>query len=159
MEVAISKIWPDIVHRICKWHILKKAKENLGNIYSKRSQFKGKFHKVLNESNTIDEFEKGWWNLMLEYDLLSSTYLQRMWDMRTMWAPVYFKSFFFAKMSTTQRSESMNHVLKKYVTPSCSLNGFAKKYERFYYDRINEEDTEEFFEVRVPLKIILNDET
>jgi hypothetical protein len=51
---------------------------------------------------------------------------------------------FFAKMSTTQCSESMNHVLKKYVKPSSSINGFAKRYKNFFYDRIQAENTEEF---------------
>ncbi|XP_052151784.1 protein FAR1-RELATED SEQUENCE 5-like [Oryza glaberrima] len=106
MEVAIKAVWPETTHRVCKWHILKSAKENLGNIYSKRSSFKQEFHRVLNEPQTEAEFEKAW-------------------------------------MSTTQRSESMNHVLKKYVKPSSSLHGFAKKYENFYNDRIEAEDGEE----------------
>lgn len=80
---------------------------------------------------------------MEQYNLESSVYLRRMWDMKKKWAPAYFREFFFARMSTTQRSESMNHVLKKYVKPSSSLNGFAKRYENFYNDRIEAEDAEE----------------
>uniref|UniRef100_A0A0E0NRW1 Protein FAR1-RELATED SEQUENCE n=1 Tax=Oryza rufipogon TaxID=4529 RepID=A0A0E0NRW1_ORYRU len=72
---------------------------------------------------------------MEQYNLESSVYLRRMWDMKKKWAPAYFREFFFARMSTTQRSESMNHVLKKYVKPSSSLHGFAK--------RIEAEDAEE----------------
>ncbi|XBI90677.1 hypothetical protein VPH35_028246 [Triticum aestivum] len=144
MEVAIAEVWPGTVHRVCKWHVLKNAKENFGNIYSKRSTFKNEFHRVLNDPQTIDEFERAWIDLVKRYELESSTYMKRMWDMRTQWAPVYFKSHFFAKMSTTQRSESMNHVLKKYVKPSSPMNVLVRKYESFFYDRIQEEDAEEF---------------
>ncbi|XP_066163743.1 protein FAR1-RELATED SEQUENCE 5-like [Oryza sativa Japonica Group] len=143
MEVAIKAVWPETVHRVCKWHVLKNAKENLGNIYSKRSKFKEEFHRVLNEPQTEAEFEKAWKDLMEQYNLESSVYLRRMWGIRKRWAPAYFRELFFAKMSTTQRSESMNHVLKKYVKPSSSLNGFAKRYENFYNDRIEAEDAEE----------------
>ncbi|KAM3412349.1 hypothetical protein ACQJBY_003819 [Aegilops geniculata] len=144
MEAAIKAVWPGAYHRVCKWHILKNAKENLGNIYSKRSTFKDEFHRVLNEPQTIDEFEKAWTDLIKRYNLEDSVYLKRMWDIKEKWAPVYFKSYFFAKMSTTQRSESMNHVLKKYVRPSSPMNVLVRKYESFFYDRIQEEDAEEF---------------
>ncbi|KAF2927671.1 hypothetical protein DAI22_06g222300 [Oryza sativa Japonica Group] len=143
MEVAIKAVWPETIHRVCKWHVLKNAKENLGNIYSKRSSFKQEFHRVLNEPQTEAEFEKAWSDLMEQYNLESSVYLRRMWDMKKKWAPDYFREFFYARMSTTQRSESMNHVLKKYVKPSSSLHGFAKRYENFYNDRIEAEDAEE----------------
>ena len=157
MEVAIAEVWPGTVHRVCKWHVPENAKENFGNIYSKRSTFKNEFHRVLNDPQTIDEFERAWIDLVKRYELESSTYMKRMWDMRTQWAPVYFKSHFFAKMSTTQRSESMNHVLKKYVKPSSPMNVLVRKYESFFYDRIQEEDAEEFHTSDVSILFTHND--
>jgi hypothetical protein len=145
MEVAIAEVWPNAKHRVCKWHVLKKAKENLGNIYSrKRSKFKDDFHEAINLPNTPDEFERAWKAVREKYKLNKSVFLDRMWDMKEKWAPAYFKDFVFAKMSTTQRSESMNHALKRYVSPSSSLNGFVRRYETFYYDRIQAENTEDF---------------
>jgi hypothetical protein len=55
MEVAIKEVWPLAKHRACKWHVLKKAKENIGNIYSrKRSNFKDEFHEAINLPDTPD---------------------------------------------------------------------------------------------------------
>ncbi|WVZ84159.1 hypothetical protein U9M48_031218 [Paspalum notatum var. saurae] len=136
MEVAISEVWPHAKHRVCKWHVLKKAKENLGNIDSrKRSAFKDEFHEAINLPNTPDEFERAWKDVRRKYEPEKSTYLDRMWDMREKWAPAYFKDFFFAKISITQR---------KICDPSSSLNGFARRYEDFYHDRLQAESAEEF---------------
>ena len=47
-------------------------------------------------------------------------------------------------MTTTQRSECMNHVLKAYVSPSSTMHNFVKQYDKFIADRIAAEDKLEF---------------
>lgn len=73
MELAIKSIMPDMTHRWCKWHVLKKAKESLGALYTKKSGFRAEFHKVVNHMLTVDEFEKGWDMLLDKYKLRSHT--------------------------------------------------------------------------------------
>jgi hypothetical protein len=144
MENAIKAVLPNTVHQWCKWHVFNTSKEHLGQTYSNHPEFKDKFHKVLNHARTIDEFEDAWRSIITEYDLHDNTYLQKVWDDRSRWASPYFKSFFFAKMTTTQRSECMNHVLKGYVSPSSTMHNFVIQYDKFISDRIEAEDRKEF---------------
>ncbi|KAM0912865.1 hypothetical protein ACQ4PT_012524 [Festuca glaucescens] len=144
MENAIKEVLPNTVHQWCKWHVFNTSKEHLGTTYSNHPEFKDKFHKVLNHARTIDEFEDAWRSIIEEYDLHDNTYLQKVYDDRNRWASPYFKYCFFAKMTTTQRSECMNHVLKGYVSPSSTMHNFVIQYDKFIADRIEAEDNMEF---------------
>lgn len=144
MAAAIRTVFPNTIHRVCKWHVLKKAKEFMGNIYSKRHTFKKAFHKVLTQTLTEEEFVAAWHKLIRDYNLEKSVYLRHIWDIRRKWAFVYFSHRFFAGMTTTQRSESANHVFKMFVSPSSSMNGFVKRYDRFFNEKLQKEDSEEF---------------
>lgn len=144
MAAAIRTVFPNTIHHVCKWHVLKKAKEFMGNIYSKRHTFKKAFHKVLTQTLTEEEFVAAWHKLIRDYNLEKSVYLRHIWDIRRKWAFVYFSHRFFAGMTTTQRSESANHVFKMFVSPSSSMNGFVKRYDRFFNEKLQKEDSEEF---------------
>ncbi|KAG2720704.1 hypothetical protein I3760_02G047200 [Carya illinoinensis] len=47
-----------------------------------------------------------------------------------MWVPTYLRSTFCARMSTTQRSESMNKFFKDYVYSSTIVSDFVHQYEK-----------------------------
>jgi len=143
MEVAIAKEWKHTVHRWCKWHVLKRVNECLGSKYTSNKEFRDKFHLMLNEMLTVDEFEKGWAALLKQYGLEKNGFLQQIYETREKWVKSYFKGVFCARMTSTQRSESANHMLKNILSPGCTLHQFIQQYMKLQYIRDEEENYEE----------------
>ncbi|OAY62872.1 Protein FAR1-RELATED SEQUENCE 5 [Ananas comosus] len=51
-----------------------------------------------------------------KYGLQDNNHLHVMWNARHQWVPIYFRDTFFAEMTTSQRSESMNALAKMWVS-------------------------------------------
>jgi hypothetical protein len=143
MEVAIGNVLPATKHRWCKWHVLRKAKERLGALYGKNSQFKVDFHQIVNQMLTKEEFEGAWLQMLSTYALEKNPYLYQIYETRHKWAKPYFSGIFCARMTSTQRSESANHMLKTYVPPGSAMHVFVKQFNKLLYDRDSEESFQE----------------
>ena len=104
----MAKIFPQTRHRLCLWHIKKKFPEKLAHIYHKKSIFKRDLKRCIRESPTVKDFEDEWQRIMEVYNLQDNEWLQRLFEIRESWIPVYNRSTFFGGMNTTQRSESIN---------------------------------------------------
>jgi hypothetical protein len=74
---------------------------------------------------TIEEYENIWKVLLKEYGLTNNPFLKQIYETRHMWDKCYFKDVFFARMTSTQCSESANHMLKNIVSPSAPLHQFV----------------------------------
>jgi len=69
MAKAIRSTLATTRHRWCRWHVLKKAKQKLGNVYSKYSGFKNEFNKLITEETCRHQFEVKWQKMIKAYSL------------------------------------------------------------------------------------------
>ena len=82
------------------------------------------------------EFEAAWQQLLDKYDLHGDTMMMQLWEDREEWISAYFKNVFCARMTSTQRSESMNATLKRgFVTERINLHRFAEEVNKFIFSR------------------------
>ncbi|RLN04798.1 hypothetical protein C2845_PM13G12440 [Panicum miliaceum] len=143
MRAAISEVLPRTRHRWCRWHVLRNAKESLGGIYSKNSEFKRDFHTLIDEFMLEHEFEARWHSLINKFGLAENQFLDRAFTNRAMWAKPYFADTFCAGMTSTQRSESANHMLKTYIPRAAPMHLFVSNYNRMAANREADEGKEE----------------
>lgn len=78
---------------------------------------------------TIEEFEDAWCKLIQTYDLSENEWLKGIYMLREKWIPAFLRTMFCARMSTTQRSESMNKFFKGFVHSSTLVSEFVYQYD------------------------------
>ncbi|KAF8377964.1 hypothetical protein HHK36_031353 [Tetracentron sinense] len=136
---AIKQVLPETRHRFCKWHIFKEGQEKLSHVFLEHPSFEAEFHRCVNLTESIEEFESCWTSLIDRYGLREHEWLQTVYTVRGQWVPVYLRDTFFAEMSITQRSDSMNSYFDGYVNASTTLQMFVKKYEKALDSRYEKE--------------------
>ncbi|XP_066373795.1 uncharacterized protein [Miscanthus floridulus] len=94
------------------------------------------FEDIVNNSLTVEEFERLWKRMIEERNLQGNHYFSKMWEMRKRFIPVYYKNDFFPFVQTTSRSEATNVRFKDNVGPTYSIISFLKEYNRIV-DTIN----------------------
>ena len=101
-------------HALCLWHLLKNVVKNLnGTLGSQWSNFIKSFYKCLDEYEEEAFIEK-WDQLKRDYSN-ASKYLTQMNKNLKQWASCYNQQIFITDMTTIQRGESMNNLIKEYI--------------------------------------------
>ncbi|XP_042939228.1 protein FAR1-RELATED SEQUENCE 5-like isoform X2 [Carya illinoinensis] len=144
MKNAIAIVFPETRHRFCLWHILKKAPEKLGAYAAYKSGLKTELMKCVYDTQTIEEFEKCWSVFINTYHLHENVWLKSLYLERAHWVPIFLRDHFWAGMSTTQRSESMNAFFDGYVHSKTNLKEFVDQFDNALKRKIENENQAEF---------------
>uniref|UniRef100_A0ACD5VE13 Uncharacterized protein n=1 Tax=Avena sativa TaxID=4498 RepID=A0ACD5VE13_AVESA len=144
MRAAISSVFPDAVHRNCRWHVIKKANEKLGAFLGRNPGLAIEFNECIDESMTVEEFEAKWAELVLKWGLAAHETFAWLKKWAHTWVPCYFRHRFFPFMQSTQRSEGFNSVLKRYINPHNLIKHFVKQYEKIQEKMLGRESHADF---------------
>src|SRR4051812_16054196 len=140
---AIKKIFTRSLHKFCRWHITKKYKDPLGKMYKVFPELKEQLAALLNHPLMPAEFERAWHLLMQKYNLHNVTVMKKLWGERCLWISAYWKDVFYARMTSMQRSESINFVLKRrFVREEDNLHKFSKEINNYIQTRHEAENAE-----------------
>ncbi|XP_024035536.1 protein FAR1-RELATED SEQUENCE 5-like [Citrus sinensis] len=142
IKVAIQNVFPNTRHRWCLWHIMKKIPEKLG-AYKEYRDISNVLHCVVYDSQNAAKFEETWHHMIVEYDLEDKEWLRGLYDERHHWVPCYLNNNFWAGMSSTQRSESMNAFFYGYVNSKTTLKQFVEQYNCTLKNEVQKEVEED----------------
>lgn len=142
MKAAIENVFPNTRHRWCLWHILKKIPEKLGG-YKEYRDISNVLHCAVYDSQSSAKFEETWHHMIVEFELGGNEWLRGLYNERHRWVPCYLKNSFWAGMSTTQRSESMNAFFDGYVNSKTTLKQFVEQYSNALKNKAQKEVEED----------------
>ncbi|KAM0825043.1 hypothetical protein ACQ4PT_069821 [Festuca glaucescens] len=143
IQNAVEIVFSESRYRWCLWHIMKKLPEKLGG-YDEYDYIKVAVGNAVYNSLTITEFEVSWVRMIERYNLGDNDWLKGLYDHRHHWVPAFVKDAFWAGMSTTQRSESMNAFFDGYVNAKTTLKHFVGQYENALRDKVEKEKIADF---------------
>ncbi|XP_042472074.1 protein FAR1-RELATED SEQUENCE 6-like [Zingiber officinale] len=138
MAIAIEEIFPNSHHRLCLWHIMKKLPAKLGG-HAQYKMIKKQLKNIVYNSLTVDECDERWMTMIEHFNLENNDWLKSLYEQWNKWIPVYVKDKFWAGMSTSQRSESMNAFFDEYVHSKTSLKQFVEQYDNALKKKIEKE--------------------
>ncbi|KAF5465464.1 hypothetical protein F2P56_015474 [Juglans regia] len=114
--------------------------------------FEWLFEKCVYDSLSKHEFEERWCHMLDTYGLHENAWLGSLYSDRRSWVPAYVRDTFWAGMSTTQRSESMNAFFDDYVNSKTTLKQFVDQYDSALRRKVENEAIADFnsFNTEIP---------
>jgi len=125
MKNAIKKVFPNAHHRLCAWHLLRNASENVGI-----PEFMSYLRRCMLGDIEVDKFEKLWSQMVRKFGLEHNNWIKELYDRKQMWSTAHIRGFFFAGIRTTSRCEALHSHLAQYVHSRIDLCDFVQQFHR-----------------------------
>jgi hypothetical protein len=145
MPVALERVFPHTIHQLCLWHVQNRYMPFLNELYARFEEmdFKTRFQSIIHHSLTELEFETAWSMLLEDFHLHDNITLNKMYGIHKDWVPAFFKNHYCGLMLCTQRSESMNKLVKSaHVDANTPVHQFAKQMMKLLHSRKMKESKE-----------------
>ncbi|PWA62976.1 hypothetical protein CTI12_AA359280 [Artemisia annua] len=136
-QSTIAEIFPRAHHRLFTPLVVESIIENSGN--SESEVFQTVLNSIIYNSIKVDEFESGWDEMIQRFKLQDNDWVQKLFEDRERWAPVYLKDTFFAGMFTFQPGESMVPFFHGYVHQQTSLKEFFDMHDLVLQNKVQKE--------------------
>ena len=103
MPVALERVFPHTIHRLCLWHVQNRYMPFLNELYARFEEmdFKTRFQSIIHHPLTELEFETAWSMLLEDFDLHDNSTLDKLYGIRKDWVPAFFKNHYCGLMLST----------------------------------------------------------
>ncbi|KAL5579411.1 hypothetical protein UlMin_011853 [Ulmus minor] len=117
MKAAIILCFPDSTHQFCGWHLSTNATSNIKS---------PDVWKLLYNHYNVPQWYERWDALLDKFELHDNAWAATTYEQRFHWAETFLKTHFFFGMSTTQRCESINSYIKRFLNCNIPLRDFIR---------------------------------
>ncbi|CAJ2631983.1 unnamed protein product [Trifolium pratense] len=125
MKNAIRKVFPDVHHRLCAWHLIRNATSNV-----KSNRFTHLFRKLMLCDYEIVDFERKWNDMVIECGVHDNNWVLDMYQKKEMWAAAHIRGKFFGGFRTTSRCEGLHSKMGKFVNYRNNLTEFLQHFNQ-----------------------------
>ena len=128
---AISSVFPNTVHLLCRWHIAQNITRKLaGDLRKELNLFLDAFWEV-GSLEDVDQYVIRWEQLKEEWAHSPKTvaYMETLQDKQEKWAFAFTHNHFVAGISSTQRQESVNYQTKCDLISNSTLSQLVTCFE------------------------------
>lgn len=127
LKEAIAVEMPESKHAFCIWHILSKFSDwfylLLGSQYD---EWKAEFHRLYN-LEMVEDFEESWRQMVDKYGLHANKHIISLYSLRTFWALPFLRRYFFAGLTSTCQTESINVFIQRFLSAQSQPERFLEQ--------------------------------
>lgn len=127
LKEAVAMEMPMTKHALCIWMIVAKFPSWFNAVLGERyNEWKAEFFRLYN-LESIEDFELGWRDMVNSFGLHTNRHIANLYGLRILWSLPFLRSHFFAGMTTTGQSKSINAFIQRFLSAQTRLAHFVEQ--------------------------------